>query len=202
MRRAGMIAAALAVGANALAAQDNFIAIPTYEISIPLGDTKDFVSPASWVGLGWEGRWLMARHATAGFAVGVNEFSERFNGTTNFPSGSATGPQFRYLLSIPVLGTAHYYFGDVDGFRLSVGAGAGIGNMRQVYELGSRQLSRNAWHWILAPEIGTQVLRLGSDLTGLVSLRYNWQSAAGDYVGGGARSFDHLTLRLGVGERW
>ena len=202
MRHCRPVIALLLATATALSAQDNFIALPTYEISIPVGDTKDFVSPASWVGFGWEGRWRVARRATAGFAIGVNEFSERFNGTTNFPSGSATGPQFRYLLSVPLLGTGHMYFGEEDGFRWYAGGGAGIASMRQVFELGTRQLSRNAWHFLVSPEVGTEVLRFGGDLAGLVSLRYNLPLSTGDYVGGGDRSFQYFTLRLGVGERW
>ncbi len=35
---------------------------------------------------------------------------------------------------------------------------------------------------------------------GVFALRYNAPVSAGDYLGGGARQFRYLTLRIGIGE--
>ena len=85
--------------------------------------------------------------------------------------------------------------------RCPNGGGVGGGHIDQDFTLGTQQLSRNAWHLVVAPEIGAEV-RGGPDrlFVGVFSLRYNVPVAAGDYLGGGSRKFQYLTLRVGIGE--
>jgi len=207
MRYRLLAVAALAAAPRLMSAQDpyaepDFFTVTTYEISIPTGDTRRFVGSPSWAGLSWEGRWPLGnRSATAGVLIGLNEFSERFNGTTNFPSGAATGPQFRYLLSMSAMATGYWYSFGTQRYRLYVGGGAGAMRIDQVYELGVQQVSRAAWHAVAAPEIGTEYFGLGSLFVGVFGIRFNVPLSGGDYVGGGSRSFRSVTFRLGISER-
>jgi hypothetical protein len=199
MRHRLYLIAALLAAPQPLSAQDPFVTVTTYEVSVPVGDTRRFIPNASFMGLTWEGRWAVARRASAGVVFGINEFSQRSSGTTNFPSGAATGPQFRYLLSMPVLATGYVYPFGGDRRLFYVGGGAGVVRVDQMFELGTRQLGHAAWHFIVAPEVGAEVHRVAGDFVGLVSVRYNMPFAMGDYVGGGTRSFRHFTIRLGMG---
>lgn len=182
-----------------LSAQDPFATMTTYELSIPVGDTRHFIPNTSFLGMTWEGRWAVARRASAGVMFGINEFSQRSNGTTNFPSGAATGPQFRYLLSMPLLATGYVYPFGSDRRLFYLGGGAGIARIDQLFELGTRQLGRAAWHFVVAPEVGAEMHAIRDDFLAMVSVRYNMPFAMGDYVGGGTRSFRHLTIRIGFG---
>jgi hypothetical protein len=202
MRAPWYAVALLLVGRASLPAQDSFISLTMYEVAAPLGDTRRFLSGPSWLGLSWEGRWSVSRRAAAGVSVGFNDFSERFSGTTNFPSGAATGPQFRYLLSLPLLATGYAYPLGGERVRWFAGGGAGVAHIDQVFQLGTRQVGRRGWHLAVAPEVGAEMYDFNGDLVGVVSLRFNAPFATGDYVGGGARSFQYLTLRVGMGERW
>jgi hypothetical protein len=189
----------LSVCTPSLSAQENFRAITTYEVSVPMGDTRRFITAPSWFGLSWEGRWKLARRSSAGVLIGLNEFSDRSDETTNFPSGSATGPQFRLLVAIPFLFTGYVYPIDTKGVRIYVGGGAGFTSMTQMYTLGLQQLGESSWHLVAAPEVGAEIRRFG-DFTGIVSVRYNAPLKTGDYIGGGGRSFRYVSIRLGIGE--
>lgn len=203
MMRSRLYAVALlTAGAGALPAQGSFTSVTMYEVSAPLGDTRRFVAGVSWVGLSWEGRWAVSRRAAAGVSLGLNDFSDSFTGTTNFPSGAATGPQFRYLLSAPVLAKGYVYPLDGERVRWFAGGGAGVAHVDQVFQLGTRPVGRRGWHLAVAPEVGAELYDFDGGLTAVVSVRYNAPFATGNYVGGGARSFQYLTLRLGMGELW
>jgi hypothetical protein len=181
-----------------LAAQPSYQSLASYEVSVPIGDTRRFLTRASWFGISWEGRWAVANRTVAGAFLGFNEFSERFEGTTNFPSGAATGPQFRYLLSTPVLATGYVYPVINERVRWYLGGGAGGVHVSQWYALGTRQFSNGEWHFMLVPEVGAEIPIMGGAFHGAVSLRYNAPIAAGDYVGGGSRSFRYVTLRFAL----
>jgi hypothetical protein len=207
MRYRWLALAALAAGPRMAVGQDpyaepDFFTVTTYDISLPIGDTRRFLGSPSWAGLTWEGRWPLAnRSATAGFMLGLNEFSERFNGTTNFPSGAASGPQFRYLLSMSVMATGYVYTFGTQRYRWYFGGGAGAVRVDQVYELGVQQVSRAAWHAVAAPEVGAEVFGIGGLFVGVFGIRFNAPLSAGNYVGGGARSFQSITFRVGLSER-
>ena len=192
--------AALLAGAGALPAQNTFLSVTSYEVGLPVGDTRRFVADASWLGLSWEGRWSVGRHTLAGISLGFNDFSEHFNGTTHFPSGAATGPQYRYLVAAPLLGTGYLYPFGGRRVRWYAGGGAGAAYVEQGFQLGTWPATRHAWHFVVAPELGAEMRGPDGDLVGLVSLRFNAPIAAGDYVGGGTRSFRYVSLRFGIGE--
>ena len=207
MRYRLLALAALAAGPRLASAQDpyaepDFFTVTTYEISIPTGDTRRFLGTPSWAGLSWEGRWPLGnRSATAGVLLGLNEFSERFNGTTNFPSGAVTGPQFRYLLSMSAMATGYVYTFGTQRYRWYFGGGAGATRIDQVFEVGVQQMARNAWHLVAAPEVGAEVFGIGGLFVGVFGIRFNMPLSAGNYVGGGARSFRSVTIRMGLSER-
>ena len=100
-----------------------------------------------------------------------------------------------------LLATGYVYLFQKNGVRWYAGGGVGGGHVDQDFSLGTQQLSRGAWHLVVAPEIGAEV-RGGPDrlFVGVFSLRYNAPIASGDYLGGGSRKFQYLTLRVGIGE--
>jgi len=184
-----------------LAEPSNFMSLTTFELSAPLGDTKRYVTGGLGPGLGWEGRWTVNAHSSAGVALNVTGFSRHTENTIDFPSGAATGDQLRQLMPAQLLATGYVYPYQRNGVRWYAGGGVGTAHVDQDFSLGTQQLSRGAWHFVVAPEIGAEV-RGGPDrlFVGVFALRYNAQTAAGDYLGGGSRRFQYLTLRVGIGE--
>jgi len=184
-----------------LSEPSNFMSLTTFELSIPIGDTKNYMTGGLGPGLGWEGRWTVNAHSSAGVSLSVVGFSHHTENTIDFPSGAATGDQLRQLMPAQLLAVGYLYPYQNNGVRWYAGGGIGGGHVDQDFSLGTQQLSRGAWHAVIAPEIGAEV-RGGPDrlFVGVFSLRYNLPTAAGNYLGGGSRRFQYLTLRVGIGE--
>jgi hypothetical protein len=201
MMRSYAFAAALWLSAGcALGAQDGFTAVTSYTLSLPLGDTRRFVTMPSWLGMNWEGAWMLNPHTSAGLAFGVHDFNNASTGTTNFPSGSATGQQLRDLLVTTLMGTGRWYPVAGRSHRPYVGLGAGLVHADEMYTLGFSQTSRSAWHFAVAPEAGW-VFPLIEGIEALVAARYTSPAPAGQYIGGGQRRFPFATLSFGLIER-
>jgi hypothetical protein len=194
-----MVLIAVLAGAHTLAAQ-NFMSLTTLELSTPTGDTRDYTSVGVGPGIGWEGRWSVRHHASAGVSLTIGQFSERESGTMELPSGAVTGDMLRRLVSQQILATGFYYPSRLGKVRFYAGGGLGATSIDQDFNLGLQQLSKSAWHLVVAPEIGAEIRGGDGYMVGIVSLRFNASNSAGNYLGGGSRRFQNLTLRLGIGE--
>lgn len=64
-----IVLSALTIGANA-----QNIAGFVYQVSLPTGETKDFIDNTSWFGFGLEGRQFINENASVGMYVGWNKF--------------------------------------------------------------------------------------------------------------------------------
>jgi len=178
----------------------DFISIGSYAISIPFGDTHRYVGTPSWMGVTWDGLWPVRNRTWAGIELGINDFFNQDNGTTNFPSGSATGFQVRDLLVMSVMGTGRWY-----ALKASHGPylGLGVGGeyVSQYYQLGPiSPFNRTGVHLTAAPEVGL-VAPFLTDIDAVVSLRFATPVSAGNYLGGGRRSFRFMMLSFGLAER-
>src|SRR3954468_15312996 len=127
---------------------DKFSNVGTYSIAIPLGDTHHFTPDPSYVGLAWEGQWLVHPRTVAGIAVALNEFYDRTHGTNSFEFGSVTGLQVRELMLASTMAVGRWYIDRAAyrGIYLGLGAGAQFG--REVYQIGTNvQFDRSAVHF-------------------------------------------------------
>ena len=175
--------------------------VGSYAFAVPLGDTHHMSPTVSLFGLAWEGQWLVRPRTAAGVAVTFNEFYDNTNGTTQFSSGAVTGLQTRALMLASVSAVGRWYVlgAAYRGAYLGLGAGAQLG--REHYEIGvASPLTRSAVHFMLAPEVGAAV-PVSEGMEMIVSARYTGSSAAGNYIGGGSRRFQFVTLSIGMAER-
>jgi hypothetical protein len=194
---AGSLALSVSVGAQERL--QNFASLTSYVLSIPAGDTRDFVSTPSWFGLSWEGTWAVGRSTAAGVAFSVHDFNHSTFGTTTFPWGAATGQQTRTLLVTSAMATGRWYPLAGQTLRPHLGLAAGILYSEESYRLGVSQTDRSAVHLAIAPEAGWQ-FPLVASVDGLVSARYTIPTSNGNYIGG-ARSHPFATLSIGILER-
>ena len=129
-----MIGLLFAVGMSSLLlyrpayAKDLYGAI-SYQISMPTGDTQNFVDNTSYAGVGLDIRRVVRPNVTLGLFFGWNVFhehsSEPININTGNIAGTVTGKQSRTLTSIPMMVNASYYFGQRGGIRPYVGLNLG-----------------------------------------------------------------------------
>jgi hypothetical protein len=193
------VAVATSLGAQEQVRIQHFASLTSYVLSIPTGDTRDFITTPSWLGVTWEGVWAMGQRNAAGVSFGVHDFNHVWSGTTDFPWGAATGQQTRNLLVITTMATGRWYPMAERSRRLHLGLEGGFVVSEERYTLATSRIVRSAAHLAIAPEAGWQ-FPLASAADGLVSARYTIPVRNGSYIGG-ARSFPFMTLSIGVIER-
>lgn len=198
---AAMVVLTLAPQADA---RDKITAI-TYNVGIPIGNTKDYIDNTSWRGFGLDFRHFRSRNKpiTVGFSFAWQVFDQRLdNETFVIDSGAVTGTQRRYLNSLPFLLTAHYYSSQQSNqTRFFLGGGAGLYYIEQRFDIGVNSRQENNWHFGLMPEVGVQVPF--GDVEFLLSGRYHYAFAAGTSLTGDSQAWDYITINAGVAwSRW
>jgi len=173
----------------------------TYQISVPMGDTKDFIDKTSFRGVGIDFRYFVQKKTTVGFMFGWNVFDERSYGTTEVERdnpGTITGTQQRYLNSFPIMINAHYYFGNKGQIRPYVGINAGGYIMPQELGIGIYSFYESRWEWGAAPEAGI-LIPANYDAGFIVSGKYNYAFTGVSAVG---TDINHSYVSASVGFYW
>jgi hypothetical protein len=189
----------LLVGAGSLPAQQ-FTSASGYTFGIPIGDTRDFVTTPSWIGISWEGRWSLTPHVTAGAGLTFQDFYSASFKTTNFASGAATGQQVRDLVAANLMATARFYPLPQASNRPYLALGAGGAYSGQYFQLGLSQINRDDITPAIAPELGLETPVLDG-IDAVFSLRYTLPARTNHHIGGGPRSFQYLTFGIAFAER-
>ena len=129
-----------------------------YNMSLPIGDTKDYIQEFSFRGASFEGRGFVSDQVSIGGWASWEVFKERLdNATFNGNGVDVTGTQVRYLNMLPLLVTSHYYLGDFSTPTAYFGAGVGAYRSLQRTEVGLVAISNDNWHFGFAPEIGVWI---------------------------------------------
>jgi len=165
----------------------------TYNMGLPVGDTKDFVSPYSWRGMGLEFRKFNSSNTSIGFSLGWNVFHEETSETIEIGDGRGhvTGNQDRSINAFPIMVGFQYYLGPEEGARPYVGLSGPGYYMIQRLEIGVFAFEDDGWNWGFAPEIGVLV-PLQSEATLLLNVRYNYA-----FEGYGRGPYSYLGFNVG-----
>jgi len=188
------VALVLLLVGGTVRAQEAFLWGINYQVSIPTGNTRNFTDQISWRGVGIEGRGFVAERLAVGGSVSWNVFHEQGFRTDTIESLTVSGTQFRDLNAVPILATAHYYFGDRNGWRPYAGGGVGALYDHQRIELGLFRHDQDTWHFALAPEVGIQFPY--DRLMGYIGLRYNYAAPTSTLP-----QQSWLTIMIGFGLR-
>ena len=177
-----------------LFAQD-FLTGLTYSISIPTGNTSDFISNTSFKGLSIDLRKFFSYNASIGFLVGWSAFEEETNKTISTIHGDVSGEQSRLINSFPVMITTHYYLGEGREFRPFIGIGVGMYYFYHQLELPDDNLESNKWHFGVAPEAG--FVYLLESIYAFVNVRYNYAFSAENEITKISTAQSYLTFNIG-----
>ena len=147
---------------------------PSYDISIPTGDTRSFIPATSILGFGLDGRQRYQDNMSFGVNFHWNAFKESGRSWTEGEDGMDIVLEERSMDMYPLLLSAHYYFGDpVDSFRLFLGGNIGVYfNISKYTRDGFRYVNKT-WHFGLAPEAGFMIDFI-SDIWLMTTVRYNY----------------------------
>jgi opacity protein-like surface antigen len=166
----------------------------TYDIGLPVGNTSDFVSKASFRGFGIEARGFIYDNLSYGGSFNWAVFYEEFPAqewNIDGDTRTAYGRQFRYINTFPVMATIHSYFGEWDETRIYAGAGIGPQKIDQRTEVGLYSLDSNKWRFGLAPEVG---ILIPVNFNTSINLAVKYQHA---FKAGDAESVSYLNFKIG-----
>lgn len=146
----------------------------TYQMSAPLGDTKDFTGNFSGRGFGVEGRAFVDNNVTIGGGAHWNVFYEKKDKiTTEFDNVTATGTHFNYINAFPFYVNAAYYFNEGSYFRPYAAMNAGVIYTLYRKDVGLYRISEEPWKFGVAPELGVLLETYGgANFT--INFRYNY----------------------------
>lgn len=173
----------------------------TYSVSIPTGDTKEFIDEISWRGLGYEYRNQFSKNATVGFSTGWNLLYEETREVTQLdtdPPGAFYGTQKKLINAFPIMISAHYYLGQRGTMRPYIGLSAGGYIMLQYFETGVFLWENNQWQWGIAPEAGI-IIPVKRDLGIMINGKYNY-TFTGESVTGS--DINNAYWGINVGLAW
>ncbi|KXX67978.1 hypothetical protein AVL50_24275 [Flammeovirga sp. SJP92] len=180
------------MGFYASAQESDFIL--SYQMSLPLGNTSDYIGAFSGrgVGLEWK-RHLLTTPVSYGFSVNWNILYEKVDERYHNPSEGivADGRQYRYMNIVPILLHANYYFNKDGIINPYVGVGVGTYFINQRTSFGQWAFIDKNWHFGVAPEVGV-VADVSSSFNMLFTIRYNQAFKAGN-------ASDHSYLGFNVG---
>lgn len=136
-----------------------------YQISLPLGEVKDFTNKASFRGFDLEYHQFLGDRFSVGGAIGWNVFYNdlsnasgdfKFSGNDNVYT--ITGNQYRYINTVPMLAIGRYYFADDNAVvRPYVGLGLGTSWTEKRLEVGQFSSTVSRWQFAMSPEVGMYV---------------------------------------------
>lgn len=164
--------------AGTVRADNNAFGI-AWGISVPTGDTNDFVSKISFRGASAEWRNFYMRDAAYGLNVGWNVFNETDDSTVYFENAAVTGKRWNYVNAVPCYGSWFKYFSDDRrSSRFFAGLNAGGAWIERRTDVGLVSIKEDNWHFAVAPEVGWQLP--WDSFLGYVSARYHYAFKAGD----------------------
>ena len=143
-------------------AQTNLTAI-SYEVSLPLSDTKDFISKTSFIGFMFDTRRFVQPNTTVGVSLGLHVFDDKvadevFSVESVFENErnlDIWGTQYRYINAWPLMLNSFYYFGDRRStVRPYVGSGFGAYIAKRRVDVGLSTIDETKWQIGFSPELG------------------------------------------------
>ncbi|HZK06594.1 MAG TPA: outer membrane beta-barrel protein [Bacteroidales bacterium] len=145
----------------------------TYEVSLPMGETQDFIGRTSFRGIGVEGRWFVDNNVTIGAGIHWNTFYEKKDKvTTVIENTTITGTHFNYINAFPFYANAAYYFNEGSYIRPFAGINIGTIYSEERMDVGLYTLTDDPWRFALAPEVGVLIQTYGG-LNFNLNVRYN-----------------------------
>ena len=163
-----------------------------YAVSIPFGDTRDFISNTSFRGFSFEFGRFFTEEISLGFMFAWSVFHESFpRDTYEFEDLTLTGNLYRYINAFPLVAVGRYTFYPESRLRPYLGLASGAYVINKVTDLGVHRFEHKNWHFGLAPEAGL-IIGIGAEAHVNVAARYQHAFESG------GDSHSWLSLQAGI----
>jgi len=146
-----------------------------YNVSLPLGEFKDFVSTPGYRGWNFELKKVLTDNWTVGGSLGWYAFYEHFDRNTyEFESGAITSEVWDYFYSVPIKAVVQYYFMPEAYVQPFIGLSMGVNYNEKERDIGYLFLQTQTWDFTMTPEVGV-IIPFGADAFwgAVIKGRYN-----------------------------
>ena len=151
-----------------------------YSMGFGTGDMHDYIPAASFRGFTIDYRKFVNSNVGVGVDLGWNVFYDELP-PSEYTNNKRTfyGKQWRYSNHFPMLVAADYYFNPSEMIVPFAGLGVGTMYSLQNTDMGQYTFEKDAWHFVLRPEIGL-VFNAASGVGFKISSKYYYGFKAGD----------------------
>ena len=166
----------------------------SYDMSIPLGTSADFISKASFRGATFSfGRMITDNLSVDGRCSWSTFYEARDFQTYNSDDGltSITGKAFRYINAYPITTGLTYFVNTSGNFKPYFSGGLGAYSINERTDMGIYYTETKEWHFGLFPQIGL-LYEISYSVSLNVFARY-------DYAFKTSNATDHSFLVFGIG---
>ena len=180
-------------------AQYNNEVFLSYNLGLPLGDSKDYVSTLSYIGTEINLKRFVKPNVSLSISFSWNVFYNERSDMISLPNADVSGKQNRYINTVPMLAGAQYYFGrNTNGIRPYVGANIGALYLGRRLQIGVYDITENTWHFMLQPEAGL-IFNLNDYSDAVIGLSYNYGTSSTSSITGKSVSESWIGLKFGYG---
>ncbi len=135
-----------------------------YQMNVPLGSSKNFVSNASFEGVNINWAYFVTREIAVGVDFSYNNYHEKIGQKIYRPNENmaVNAAQFRYTQAFPLKAQVKYFFSQDSYIKGYAGLGLGALSAGQhivVQDLGEWN---NNWGFLVSPEVG-MLIPFGAD---------------------------------------
>lgn len=134
---------------------DQLVVEFNYNISLPMGQFKDFISETGTRGFEFEMKYMLNDKMAVGGNLAWYGFTEEFpRSTYYFEGGALTAQVWNYLTVFPIRAVFTYHFlpdGDVNPY---VGLLTGAYFVDRDSDIGYYSIREKTWHFGLTPKLG------------------------------------------------
>ncbi len=190
-----LLLVAVAAGAGADRARAGVVwFMMTWEPSIAVGETADFIDSPGYIGFGVEGRSFETGNLAWTVSVAWHNMYQTTDDLIHFDNVTISGTQVRYLDFVPLLlGTDYHFLDRGSRIRPFVGVAGGAYWVNQKMDIGTVEvIFDKRWHVGVAPEVGITFLTPDLEFYGFISSDFNYIFSRGD-----STDYTYVTVKLG-----
>lgn len=130
-----------------------------YQINVPMGSSKDFISNASFEGVNFNWAYFLTDNVAVGMDLSYNNYHKNIGKEIYRPNENMAinAAQYRYTQVFPLKAQVKYFF---NPYSLVKGyAGLGIGALSAGQHIVVQDLDSwdNNWGFLVAPEVGVLI---------------------------------------------
>ncbi|EAZ79750.1 outer membrane beta-barrel protein [Algoriphagus machipongonensis] len=180
----------LVLAISSFAQAQNSLFSFNYAVTVPMGNTSEFIDNVSGRGFVFEYQKFIDPHWTVGIEAGhTTLYKKEEDKVYTEGTASLSGTQYRYQHSWPILINANYYALRTGILRPYAGVGIGTMASQRKVDMGIFSSDQTHWQFAIKPEVGTLIqpnanmaFRIGakylmgfesSDLVGQSNLNFN-----------------------------